>query len=67
MKVHPKIINAVRDLYGNPSFDVTVDGITSETKTQSRVIRQGCPLSPYLFAIVMTCLAYDVKARMCSQ
>jgi hypothetical protein len=60
MNVPQKLINVIRSLYDKPQFKVEVDGRTSEWKEQQTGIRQGCPLSPYLFLIVMTVLFHDV-------
>ena len=60
MRVDPKIRNLIKQLYKNPSFKIEFDGLTSEWKTQKSGIRQGCPLSPYLFLIVMTVMFHDV-------
>jgi len=46
--------------YVNPSFCVKEQGNISNKQSQNTGIRQGCPLSPYLFIIFMTVLMHDV-------
>ncbi|OLP75530.1 LINE-1 retrotransposable element ORF2 protein [Symbiodinium microadriaticum] len=55
-------VRAVMAIYNNPQFRVKDSGSTSEVGVQSRGVRQGCPLSPYLFDIILTCLFADVEA-----
>ena len=54
--VPDKIIELLESLYAAPEFFVEVEGVKSKTATQSTGIRQGCPLSPYLFVMVMNCV-----------
>ena len=60
MNIDPKFINAINSLYSKPSFRVKIDGTKSKWYDQKSGIRQGCPLSPYLFLIVMTVIFRDV-------
>ena len=48
-------------LYKNISFQVCDGSITSSPHPQGRGVRQGCPLSPYLFIIVLTCIMSDAE------
>ena len=46
--VPPFFQKAVLSLYSNPKFRVRDSGHTSPTYRQTRGLRAGCPLSPYL-------------------
>ena len=54
------LINITKALYEQPTFRVKMSGYTSKWKTQHTGIRQGCPLSPYLFLVVMMVLFHDI-------
>jgi len=60
LNVSKKIINVIKSLYKNPQFKVEIDGQCSEFKTQETGIKQGCPLSPYLFLTIMTTIFHDI-------
>ena len=60
MNIAPKLRNLIKEPHKAPNFYVEMEGNTSRWKTQNSGIRQGCPLSPYLFLIVMTVLFHDV-------
>ena len=51
----------VASIYSNRTFKVRDAGSTSTEHVQHFGICQGCPLSPFLFAIVMTILLYDAR------
>ena len=61
--VSPHVSDEVMSLYNNPSFRVRDSQQTSEVCTQTKGLRQGCPLSPYLFSMVLSHLFHDDKAR----
>ena len=60
MRIDPHLVALVESLYRNPTFAVKIKGITSDHRAQERGIRQGCPLSPYLFLIVMAVMFDDI-------
>merc|ERR1711974_417900 len=55
---HPRLV--IEAIYSNPLFMVEMEGETSMWHRQDAGIRQGCPLSPYLFLIVMTAMFADI-------
>ena len=60
MGVAGKLINMIKQLYKNPKYKVEMEGYTSEWHKQHTGIRQGCPLSPYLFLVIMTVMFHDI-------
>ena len=52
-QIPSKIRNFVSKLYERPRFKVEVEGRESDWMVQASGIRQGCPLSPYLFILTM--------------
>lgn len=55
----PKMINVIRAIYTDREFTVLDDGVESSHRSQRAGISQGCPLSPFLFGILMTMLMED--------
>ena len=53
-----------KDGYDKATFYVEDEFETSDKKKQDSGIRQGCPLSPYLFVVVMTCLEMDITREV---
>ena len=60
MNIPQKYINVIKAMYTNTKFNITMEGQTSSWLEQETGIRQGCPLSPYLFLIIMTTLFHDI-------
>ena len=59
-----KVLDAVRAIYTGRSFAVRDGGRTSKPRQQLAGIFQGCPLSPFLFGMVMTVLLHDAKSSL---
>lgn len=58
-----KFISWVRLLYASPLASVRTNGTNSEYFRLSRSTRQGCPLSPLLFALVMEPLSIALRSN----
>ena len=65
--VPPLFIRSILSLYSSPKFIVRDSGFSSEISSQTRGLRQGCPLSPYLFNFVLSHLFHDVETSYVSQ
>ena len=63
------MVEAVADIYRNRQFKVEDGGHLSSARPQCAGISQGCPLSPFLFGILMSALMTDAQAQLstCSQ
>ncbi|CAE8640176.1 unnamed protein product [Polarella glacialis] len=57
-------IKVIRGIYSDREFVVRDAGSLSSKQPQHFGICQGCPLSPFLFAVVMTILMHDAKHNM---
>ena len=55
--------DVIKNCYRDPTFFVKDAYGCSSHKRQSAGIRQGCPLSPYLFVIVMSCVDFDIRSK----
>lgn len=56
-----KLIKLIKLLYSNPQATVTTNGLISKPFDIQRGTRQGCPLSPLLFALIIEPLAESVR------
>ena len=63
-RVHPTAIHLVESLYADTQFYVQFNGGSSSYRTQHTGIRQGCPLSPYLFIIIMSAMWADINKEL---
>ena len=62
-----KIINMIKAIYLAPNYVITEQDVTTTPRIQKTGIRQGCPLSPYLFIMLMTAIMHDVESSLTEQ
>ena len=63
----PNRFSAHISLYGERKFTVLDSGVESVNHSQKAGISQGCPLSPFLFGMVMTVLMTDAREMLTSE
>jgi len=63
-KFPPNIINIIHHCITSPSFKILWNGNKTEEFSPSRGIRQGDPLSPYLFVICMERLSHIIANQV---
>ena len=66
MNVPAELATRIMKIYEAPIFKTEIEGIQSKWYPQKTGIRQGCPLSPYPFLIVMTAMFHDVEKEATS-
>ena len=60
LNIPDKILNIIESFYVNPQFRVKDSEGTSRYRRQNAGIRQGFPLSPYLFILLMAVIFHDI-------
>ena len=64
IRIPEELLTPIRRIYEEPTFCVQMEGQTSSWYRQQMGIRQGCPLSPYLFVIVLTVVFWDIHMTL---
>ena len=58
------VLNVIAPIYKDRTFQLRDCGQFSSTRQQHSGISQGCPLSPFLFVMMMSVLMKDAVARL---
>ena len=64
LKTPPKMLRIVAAMYNDLNFRIAHDGSYSAYRVQNAGIRQGCPLSPYLFSMLMSGMFFNIKQQL---
>ena len=62
-----RLLSIVEAIYSDRRFTVRDSGRESSNKSQKFGVSQGCPLSPFLFSILMTTLIHDARRKLVEQ
>ena len=54
----------IANMYKDPQFRIAMNNQSSEYKSQDSGIRQGCPLSPFLFTLLMSAMFTDIRTKL---
>jgi hypothetical protein len=65
--VNGSMLAAIQEIYANRDFTVSDGGVDSQSRPQKAGISQGCPLSPFLFGMVMTVLMWDARNALSTE
>jgi mannosylglycoprotein endo-beta-mannosidase len=64
--LHGHFINLIHACVSSPTFFVVINGQPFAKLQGDRGIRQGCPLSPYLFVMAINELSIALQEAMCN-
>ena len=56
-------LNIIKEIYSKPVANIKINGEKMEAIPLKSGTRQGCPLSPYLFNIVLEVLARAIRQQ----
>jgi len=62
-----KVLRIIGHIYEDRLFSVTNGGTCSSTRRQCSGISQGCPLSPFLFVMLMSVMMKDAVGTLCPE
>ena len=62
--LNESMLQAIGEIYNDRHFHVRDEGVESSSRPQRAGISQGCPLSPFLFGILMTILMTDARNNL---
>eukprot|EP00959_Pyramimonas_sp_CCMP1952_P342517 7175975-Pyramimonas_sp.AAC.1 len=62
--VPESMMHMIGQIYENRHFSVADGRITSQSRPQESGISQGCPLSPFLFVMVMSVVIRETRNKL---